>query len=154
MKMRIIEFEGTPAEFELVKHHFAATPGSAAPVTLEPPSEAEASHKLSPAEQHEIVVKALIRIPLPTTMQKVFKALLKSSNGVTTEEFAKLLNITRNQLAGVFGAFGRRLSHTEGFPEGDEEAWLATNEWNGRVRRYVLTELGRAALLDKRVHLG
>ncbi|UQR61658.1 hypothetical protein LRP30_33295 [Bradyrhizobium sp. C-145] len=115
--MRIIEFEGTPAEFELVKHHFGATTGAAVPVTPEPPSRAEASPKLSPAERHEIVVKALIRIPLPATMQKVFKALLKSSNGVTTEELAKLLKIPRNQLAGVFGAFGRRLSHTGASPK-------------------------------------
>jgi hypothetical protein len=154
MKMRIIEFEGTPAEFELVKHHFSGASGTAETVKSEAPSIPVAIHKLTPAERHEIVVKALVRIPLPETMQKVFKALLNSSRGVTTEEFAKLLKISRNQLAGVFGAFGRRLSHTEGFPEGDEETWLATNEWNGRVRRYVLTELGRAALLDKRVHLG
>lgn len=151
--MRIIEFEGTPAEFELVKHHFAAAQGPVEIPEPEATAKAEASRKLSPAERHEIVVKALIRIPLPSTMQKVFKALLKSSNGVTTEEFAKLLGITRNQLAGVFGAFGRRLSHTTGFPEDDAESWLATSKWDGRVRRYVLTDLGRAALQDKRVKL-
>jgi hypothetical protein len=73
---------------------------------------------------------------------------------MTTVEFAKLVGISRNQLAGVFDAFGRRLSHTAGFPEDDAETWLATNEWNGRERRYVLTDLGRAALQDKRVALG
>jgi Flp pilus assembly pilin Flp len=87
-------------------------------------------------------------------MRQVFKALLKSPNGMTTVEFAKLLGITRAQLAGVFGAFGRRLSHTEGFPDDDSDAWLATNNWNGSERRYVLTPLGRAALQDNRVTLG
>ncbi len=152
--MRMIEFEGTPAEFELVKHHFSSTPNSIESVKLDATSPPEATSKLSPEERHEVVVKALIRIPLPSTMQKVFKALLKSPKGLTTVEFAKLLGISRSQLAGVFGAFGRRLSHTEGFPVDDAEAWLATNEWNGRERRYVLTELGRAALQDKRVNLG
>jgi hypothetical protein len=156
MKMRLIEFDGTPAEFELVKHQFGVNSGSLEPNESETARPAETppqSAQLSPAERHEVVVSALTRIPLPPTMRKVFEALLKSPNGTTTAEFAKLLGITRAQLAGVFGAFGRRLSHTEGFPEDDADAWLATNSWNGSERRYVLTPLGRAALKDKRVVL-
>ena len=152
--MRLIEFEGTPAEFELVKHQFGAATGSLEPPKPVPSAEpAPKTTKMPPQDRHEVVVTALTRIPLPQTMREVFKALLKSSNGMTTAEFADLLGITRAQIAGVFGAFGRRLSHTDGFPEGDAEAWIATNTWNGTERRYVLTPLGRAALQDKRVKL-
>jgi hypothetical protein len=156
MKMRLIEFEGTPAEFELVKHQFGVTSGSFEVQKPQPAVTGEAGPKpaLSPEERHEIFVLALTRIPLESRMRAMLKALLKSQNGVTTAEFAKMLGITRSQLAGVFGAFGRRLSHTEGFPEGEtQESWLATSTWNGKERRYVLTSHGRAALQDKRVIL-
>ena len=150
--MRLIEFEGTTAEFHLVKQHFnAPTVPSAGPISSE---RIEATQsELSDDEIREILVAALTRIPLGARMAKVFKALLKNPKGLTTVEFAKLLGITRAQLAGVFGAFGRRLSHTDKFPRDNDRAWLATNDWNGSERRYVLTQLGREALQDRRVGL-
>ncbi len=86
-------------------------------------------------------------------MVTIFRSLLKSPKGLSTTTLAKELRITRAQLAGVLGAFGRRLSHTEGFPDDDERAWLAKREWRDGERRYVLTPLGRDVLTSGRVKL-
>ncbi len=155
--MRFVEFEGTPAEFEQVKHHFTFNSVSVASVPAAPSLPADDRER--PPEQtneelREIVIEALTRRRLPSTMVTIFKSLLKSPKGLSTTTLAKELGITRAQLAGVLGAFGRRLSHTEGFPNDDERVWLAKREWRDGERRYVLTPLGRDVLTSGRVKLG
>jgi hypothetical protein len=155
MKMRFVEFEGTPEEFEQVKHNFAFSSASVrkaemehdAEEGLEPPRQG-----VSREEVHKVVLAALTRRPLESRMKAVLKALLKNKQGMTTVEFAKVLGITRAQLAGVLGAFGRRLSHTEGYPE-DETGWIAKIEWIDGQRRYLLTPLGREVLTSGKVKL-
>ena len=153
MKMRFVEFEGTPAEFEQVKHNFSFNKSSAgiAP-TASAEDEGQPASKLSQEGLRDIVITALTRRGLPSTMATIFKALLKNPKGLSSEALAKELKITRAQLAGVLGAFGRRLSHTEGFPD-SEDVWLAKREWRDGERRYVLTPLGREVLTSGRVKL-
>ena len=153
--MRFVEFEGTPAEFEQVKHHFTFNSVSvaSAPAAPPPPADERPLPKQTDEELREIVIEALTRRRLPSTMATIFRSLLKSPKGLSTTTLAKELGITRAQLAGVLGAFGRRLSHTEGFPDDDERVSLAKREWRDGERRYVLTPLGRDVLTSGRVKL-
>jgi hypothetical protein len=60
----------------------------------------------------------LTRRHLSRSMKGVLKALLAAGpTGLTTTDIAKAIGITTAQLAGVFGAFGRRVASTPGWPQ-------------------------------------
>jgi hypothetical protein len=64
-----------------------------------------------------MVLTVLNRRRLSPNARKVLKALLTAgSNYLTTTELAEKVGITNAELAGVLGAFGRRVANTPGWP--------------------------------------
>ena len=78
----------------------------------------------------EFAREALTRLPLSVAQRKVLKALYDAGaeEYVTTTELIRALGYgSGQQLAGVMGAFGRRIANTKGY---DEKATFFENRWN------------------------
>jgi len=149
MKIKTTEFDGTPEEFAKVAPLFTGHGGSfQASSELSQADEApNITHKAAAERSPALVLRVLGRRHLSSAMRGVLKTMLKAGpNGLTTTEIAKAIGHTRQELAGVFGAFGRRVANTEGWPngvsfveyereEGDEGEW---RYWLPQVVREVL----------------
>lgn len=95
----------------------------------------------------DLVLRVLARRPLEANAKKVLKTLQRSGqNGMTTEELAKAVGIDRGQLAGVCGAFGRRVANTKGWPS-KAEFIAHRRDDKGRRRSYLPSVVHQA--LDK-----
>ena len=112
-------FYGTPQEFKEVAHLLNAddhrTSATAAQRTNgSNSSEAiQGDFKLSP----ELIELALNRIPLSRKQSKVWRAIADAyPNWITAAELAERTGIERHRLSGVWGALGRRLANTPGWP--------------------------------------
>jgi hypothetical protein len=82
----------------------------------------------------QVVEKALTRLPLSADQRKVVEVVSEAKQpGISSQELADKVGLSRAQLAGVFGALGRRFAHTEGWPDG---ASLYDVEWDGEMGQY------------------
>jgi hypothetical protein len=151
--MRVILFEGTQAEFAEVKQHFAhalAIPVAAEPKFRESEAKSISPETLSSEKICDVIVDLFTRRPLPESMVQIFEALFKDREGLSSRRLIEMLGITSSQFAGVMGAFGRRISHTEGWPENLQ---LAENYWVQGERHYRLTPIMVELLRNGRVKL-
>jgi hypothetical protein len=151
--MRVILFEGTQAEFAEVKQHFAhalAVPTAAEPKLHQSEAKSVGSDALSSEKICDVIVDLFTRRPLPESMVRIFEALFEDREGLSSKHLIEMLGITSSQFAGVMGAFGRRISHTEGWPENLE---LAENYWARGERHYRLTPIMVELLQNGRVKL-
>jgi hypothetical protein len=156
MKITRLEFEGTPEEFHKVGPMFGGSGAGVSPqigtigAEIDPAKvEAGANIKISP----EVIERALTRRSLSDNQRQVLKALLKvGDKGLVSEEIADELGITRQQLAGVFGALGRRVASTNGWPT---NGFLFDWEWDHERNqwRYFLPNAVREVLQNGRVRL-
>lgn len=148
VKVRLVEVEGDPEEVMRVSQLFGAhtgNPGAYAPATERPEELQGETPQDGRAITPELVLRVLTRRELYTNVKKALKALLRAGpKGMTSEELAKAVGIDRGQLAGVFGAFGRRIANTKGWPAGADIIEHHRDE-AGR-RRYHLPPVVRAAL--------
>jgi hypothetical protein len=137
MKLRILDVEGNPKELaDFYKELGMSAEGMPGPVhsrSVEAASGAtthDPGRALELPEPHEssseramsiaVARRALSRRPLSPQVKAVFKAVYDAHpNLVASDELQKVAGYTGSQLAGLFGAFGRRLAHTEGFQTGD-----------------------------------
>jgi hypothetical protein len=147
MRIKTTEFEGTPEEFAKVAPMLSGQNNSseakAAPTAESSENGSGVSVEITP----KLVLAVLNRRYLSSAMRGVLKTMLKSGpKGLTTTDIAKAIGHTRQELAGVFGAFGRRVANTKGWPgdvsfveyardEGDEGEW---RYWLPQVVRDVL----------------
>jgi hypothetical protein len=148
--MKFREFEGTPEEFLRVGHLF----GSSAPnaQTPAPPSPVSSGggQQISP----ELILRVLSRRPLSGKFRRALRALRDAdAEGLTTTEIAAAAGITRAQLAGVFGAFGRRVANTSGWPEGISFVQYARSDDEEGEWRYWLSETVKGVLHGGNVRL-
>jgi hypothetical protein len=126
MKIKSLEFDGTPEEFAQVGHLFAGQPGTPPAAPLSQPQASPEPSAVGGGEPEakvelngELVLRLFNRRPLSQNIRKVFKAFLAAGDKkLTTTDLATAVGITRQELAGVFGAFGRRVAHTAGWPDG------------------------------------
>lgn len=123
MKAKIgsVEVEGTAGEIaELLQRINVDSPGARSP---EPPSTA-GRHYVS----EEVAFRALKRLSL-SIPQGVVLAKLKANYPAWTlaKDLETATGYNRNQLAGLFGAFGKRLAGTDGYLR---DTWLFDVEWN------------------------
>jgi hypothetical protein len=118
MKIRSLEFEGSPEEFSKVSHMFAGAAAASVGSSKVPAGQVEAEADAPKGEiTTQIALRVLRRRPLSLSMRKVLKTLVSAPpGGLTTSEIAEAVGISRPELAGVFGAFGRRAANTEGWP--------------------------------------
>ena len=76
----------------------------------------------------------------------MLRALYSAHPGmVLATTLAQQVGYTRSQFAGLMGAFGRRVSHTEGY---DGDAWFFEQQWNRGAGccEYGLPETVREAM--------
>ena len=79
-------------------------------------------------------------------MRAVFKKIYDAHpNLVPSEELQKVAGYTGSQLAGLFGAFARRLAYTEGFQAGDW-FWRYEYDHTANAWSYGLYDESREAI--------
>jgi hypothetical protein len=126
-------FVGTAEEYKQVAHLFGEPLSNSAVVPkAEIAAPSDSSQKTESVEEAEITLglleRALTRIPLSAQQSAVLSAVVKASPGsINTKELAKATGMTRQQIAGVWGALGRRFANTQGWPRG---RWPIVDRWD------------------------
>lgn len=136
MKFRVVEFEGTPEEFEVVKSHLGeSTPGEGEDSTSEPIDPVEAIRRM------------LTRRSISNGQRAVYEAL--SEGRLAYNDLLERTGRTGPQMAGLLGALGSRINstpeiHRAGLP-GTVEAVLEYEKVDGE-RHLSLTPHAQEAL--------
>lgn len=82
----------------------------------------------------DVARRVIYRRPLSDQQKTVFITLAKAHpNWVPAATLQQATNYTPAQFAGLMGALGRRLSHTEGYVE---HSWLFDAEWDYEAGAY------------------
>jgi hypothetical protein len=137
-KLGEIEFEGTPAEIaDMVRNLELDWTGNLLnkrdflqPVPrVEPDSDSDAEFT-----SEEVAFKAIKRRPLSPNQAILLAYLLKKKDAwATAIELQQVLKYSSSQLSGLFGAFGKRVSGTDGYIDGTSFFEL---EWDYEIDCY------------------
>jgi hypothetical protein len=134
--MRLFVFEGTVAEiavaYETLNAKADGRAGAAtAPMVSAEEPEAKPGGHVNLAQAHAI----LTRRRLSPEQRTVLKILVtQHPKLVSAIELREATNYTKPQFSGLMGAFGRRVSHTQGVEEGTEFfRW----EWDEKQNEYL-----------------
>jgi hypothetical protein len=130
-------FFGTAQEFKEVAHLFGpdANQSSANISQLEASVvDGEVPQPLASLSP-ELIELALNRIPLSRKQSKVWRAIVEAyPNWINVVELAQKTGLSRQNIAGVWGALGRRLANTPGWPS---DKWPMDEERDDdNLRRY------------------
>lgn len=148
---------GTPAEISDV---LKALPGTAMVHTaaVELTDEVVDSSTTSESAEEEtrfvttrFARRALKRLKLSKPMKKVLTALYEAeTERLPLATLQDVAGYTPAQFAGLMGAFGRRMAHTEGY---DSEAWFFDCDWDedDETWTYRLPETVREALVREQL---
>jgi hypothetical protein len=152
--MKAVVFDGTPQEVaEALKAMGVATPMTAAVAQIAPvetedgedETDEDGDEDIQPLPQ-KVATRVLSRLPtISKNMKKALVALHKAGgDGLLGSELCELLDFEQSQFRGMMGAFGRRVTHTEGWYDGAgffEYDWDAENGY-----RYKLFDTSRKAV--------
>lgn len=114
MKITLLSFDGSPDEFASVEHIFSNdTRGSSDSLSLPQGLKGESSSSLqaSSIEKSDAVRKMLSRRSVKEGQRALYTA-LSDGEFMGYEELLRTLDRTRAQMAGLFGALGRRINKT------------------------------------------
>lgn len=152
--MKLFVFEGSVDELSEVAKNLGVQSVAAA---VEVPNEPEAALKAHSASEGDDPVsvkfarRVLKRLAISEPMQAVLQELYDAGDAwVGIEQLCSASNYTRQQFAGLMGAFGRRVSHTQGY---DEETYFFEVEWDHENSgwRYKLPSTVRDALVQEEI---
>lgn len=131
MKMYVVE--GTPDEISAVMHTMGSAPNADSASARSRRRFVE-TEELEDEEENETFVTtefaraALTRIPLSKPFRAVLAGLKKAHpEMVAVSELHEISQYDPSQFAGLMGAFGRRMKHTDGY---DPEALFFTSDWD------------------------
>jgi hypothetical protein len=129
-------FFGTAQEFKEVAHLFG--PDTNISASLQPSEAAVGDGEMQPPTaplSPELIEVALNRIPLSRKQSRVWRAIVDAHpNWINVIELAEKTGLTRQSIAGVWGALGRRLANTPGWPT---DKWPMDEERDDEnLRRY------------------
>lgn len=133
--VRVVFIEGSPGEVTEVLNnsqlgHLADPAATAPPAPSQPievPGGANGGQKKVFVSE-EVAKRAFTRRPLSTQQTIVVKTLADAfPNWVLATDLHKATRFSPAQLAGLLGAFGRRVSHTKGYVQG---SWLFDADWD------------------------
>lgn len=131
--VKLVVIDGTPEEVVAVAKGLemgTVVPAGVAPAA--PPSDMDAEDKVFVTI--EVARKVLSRRPLSREQMAVLKTLAKRHpDWVPAADLHKVTGYTPAQFAGLMGAFGRRVTHTEGYVPG---TWMFDAEWNYDIGAY------------------
>lgn len=141
--VRVVVIEGSPDEVTEVINNTQAL-GGGTPVAsgqAQPKPEGEAVNEAKPSNGDEttyvsedIARRILTRRPLSKEQKIVLKTLAAAyPKYVSAPALHKATGYTSAQFAGLMGAFGRRVTHTEGFVE---YTWFFDTEWDYEAGSY------------------
>lgn len=139
------EVEGTPEEVAaLIRAHGSAAPSDEPAGKDEPDARFDDERFAS----EKIAYRALRRRPLSAAQRILFRTLLDAYPGwVSASQLQAATSYSPNQLGGLLGAIGRRLSQTEGYVRDSaiiEWMWDADeNEYSYRLPPSVRTAVER-----------
>lgn len=148
--MKAYVFDGTPEEVTDAIRRMQV--GEAAPAIGQPQSPLTVDEADEDDDEDEgtplpadIGRKMLTRIPLAPLQKKVVVSIYRAGDkGIMGAELAKLLDYSSAQFRGLMGAFGRRISHTEGYEDG---MYFFDQEWiDNEGYLYKLPETSRKAV--------
>lgn len=143
--MRLYVYEGTPDEILKVQQSLGTFT-----TTATPPTAAASDSGASIDEQKfvnvDVALRMLTRISLSVEQKQVLVAIYNAHpKPVSAATLQKLINYSTSEFAGMMGAFGRRLTHTEGYVSGRcffDQHWDASIDCN----QYKLPESAREAM--------
>jgi hypothetical protein len=116
------EVEGTPAEIAELLRSLSTTLTPVTPASQRPNSFGKTF------VDENVAFKVLKRRSLSLEQQAVLRTLAKNHpNWTLATELQRVTKYTPNQLAGLLGAFGKRVGSTEGYRTG---TWFFEQEWN------------------------
>lgn len=151
--MKAVVFDGTPEEVaEALKAMGVAAPMTAAVAKIAPvendgdeDGEEDDSEDTQPLPL-TVAKRVLSRLPtISKNMKKALVALHKAGDdGLLGSELCELLDFDQSQFRGMMGAFGRRVTHTEGWYDG---AGFFEYDWDAETGyRYKLFDTSRKAV--------
>jgi hypothetical protein len=149
MKAKIgdLEVDGTPDEIAKLVNALEQGPLSAwrslAGRNLLKPKEASSG----PFVSQEIAFRVIKRRPLSQEQSKMLSILRKAGDEwVSAKALQASLGYSSSQLAGMLGAFGKRLSGTDGYIEG---TWFFDQDWDyaSSCYQYRLPDSVRSAVV-------
>ena len=131
MKMTI--YEGTSEEIAKIARAMQSSPAentlplvsSTMPTPSEEPKSIKGvgSNSRNAFISSDIALRAFTRRRLSNTQKKLLRKLMSSSpNWASRDELLEETGYTANQFAGLVGALGRRVSHTQGYVDGT--SWI------------------------------
>jgi hypothetical protein len=141
-----IEVEGTVAEISaLIREHGAA---ASAPLSPNVDSEKDAPFEDERFASEKIAFRALNRRPLSAAQRILFRTLLDAyPNWTPASQLQAATEYSPNQLGGLLGATGRRLSQTLGYvADSSMIEWMwdsDDNEYHYRLPPSVLAAVKR-----------
>ncbi len=152
--MKLLVFEGTPEEIRKIAQSMLPTTPEHT-VTVETPKERRSTslRELNSEEGKKFVTeefahRVLTRRPaISTPLKAVLKALNEAyPDFVPLSDLHTATDYTPQQFAGLMGAFGRRMSHTDGY---DDHAHFFDYRWSDDQENYeyALPESVHQALL-------
>lgn len=148
-KMKMYVFEGTPEELSQVAKTLQ-TSAPLAEVTASSSEELAPEEVSAKGEEVEGVTvkfarRVLRRRELSEPLKAVFRRLYEANDWVGIEELGDACGYSRQQFAGLMGAFGRRIANTEGY---DRESAFFYWEWDDETGawKYRLPDTVREAL--------
>lgn len=150
--MKAYVFDGTPEEVADAIRHMQGD--KATPVAITTGQTADHENRENDEDEDEeeyrpmpteIGRKMLTRIPLAPLQKKAVLSIYNAGDeGIMGPELAKALDYSSAQFRGLMGAFGRRISHTEGF---EDDMYFFDQEWiDNEGYRYKLPETSRKAV--------
>jgi hypothetical protein len=138
MKVRLVELEGTAVEINEVLPTIQPMPAGNV-MSGEPPEDtSSAAAKTSEGPTKFVTVDFARRVLTRLPLSKPFKALIQTlneahPNRVLSAPLYDATGYNAAQFAGLMGAFGRRVTHTEGFEKG---TYFFDYKWNGEANQY------------------
>lgn len=148
--MKVFVLEGTPEEILTALPQLREV-NTSSPAALAVRSPAEAATETDDGSQEGYVTtrvarRVLSRRSLKPVQRQVLEALYRSHpEQLLASELQELTGYTASQFAGLMGAFGRRVTHTKGYEDGD---YFFLQEWDHEAgcMRYGLPESVREAM--------
>lgn len=140
--MKLYVFDGTPEEIRDVARGILPM-GTGPALAVEVPEKerpvtmgSDGSGSETKFVTTEFARRVLTRRPhLMPRIQAVLAALSAASGKwVPRSELRRAVDYSPHQFAGLMGAFGRRVSHTEGY---DDEAWFIEQDWDEDEQDWV-----------------
>lgn len=150
--MKLYVFEGSVGELSEVAKNLGV---QSVPTAIEADDGVEAAPKPHPVNEGNDPVsvkfarRVLKRRKVSEPMQAVLQELYNAGDAwVGIEQLCSASDYTRQQFAGLMGAFGRRISHTQGY---DEETYFFETEWDHENHgwRYKVPSTVRDALIQE-----